>query len=450
MVKVIVGYGKTGQSVARHFERARIDYWVAEDRLSNVAAQQLERASHCVGFGAIHDLVPSAEQSWIVSPGIPLSKSIFETARAAGVELINDLQLFRPLMEGRVVGVTGSNGKSTVVAMVTHIAQTLNIRAVAAGNIGLPVLDALADQPELMVVELSSYQLELGSALGLDVAALINLMPDHLDRYDSVDTYYRTKESIFNQAKVCVSYEAWRSERRSELMLQPDRATWLSFGYSSPGQSESLVPQGVTVSVSADSLRFEFEGESVCIAKRGPWLSRHNASNGAAALAICMGLGLPLATSAKCLETFEGLPHRCEVLPTQDGVLWINDSKATNVSAAVSAIESFRDAGPLILILGGRPKGEDFSPLFNALSHTPQLKALVLYGEAASLIFDQLNDEWCAMRRTHFREAVDLAFQTSSPGDVILLSPACASFDQFENFEARGDAFRQQVLEMAA
>jgi UDP-N-acetylmuramoylalanine--D-glutamate ligase len=450
MVKVIVGYGKTGQSVARHFERTQTSYWVAEDRLSNVAKEQLEQAPHCVGFGSIDDLVPSAEQSWIVSPGIPLSKAIFETARIAGVELINDLQLFRPLIEGRVVGVTGSNGKSTVVTMVTHIAKALNIKAVAAGNIGLPVLDALVDQPELMVVELSSYQLELGSALGLDVAALINLMPDHLDRYDSVDTYYRTKESIFNQAQVRVSYEAWRSERKPKRMSQSGRGTWLAFGYSPPSQDQSTVPQGVTVSVSADSLRFEFEGESVLIAKRGPWLSRHNAINGAAALAICIGLGLPLVTSAQCLETFEGLPHRCEVLPTKDGVLWINDSKATNVSAAVSAIESFRDAGPLILILGGRPKQEDFSPLLKALSHTPQLKALVLYGEAASLISDQLSDEWCAMRRTHFREAVDLAFQTSSPGDVILFSPACASFDQFENFEARGDAFRQQVLEMAA
>lgn len=450
MDNVIVGFGKTGRSVARHLERSKVDYWVADDQLSSATTLELEQLIHCVGYGPIDALAAKAGQTWIVSPGVPLSRSIFRKARDEGVRLINDLHVFRPLMKGRVVGITGSNGKSTVVAMVTHIAQALNIRAIAAGNIGLPVLDALTDEPELIVIELSSYQLELSASLDLDVAALINLMPDHLDRYESVDAYYRTKESIFDHAQVKVSFQAWRSSRGTLSSTTNRSSAWISFGDQQSSVDEILSPQSVIVTDLGDSLRFNFNNESWSIPKKGPWLSHHNAINGAAALAVCVGLGFSLAAGVRSLEMFAGLPHRCEIIPTKDNVCWVNDSKATNVSAAVSAIESFRRLGPLILIVGGRPKMEDFNPLFSVLGHTPQLKALVVYGEASSMIDwhrDELRGVLC---RAELNEAIDTASQMATPGDVILFSPACSSFDQFSNFEARGDAFRQQVLGLAA
>ena len=196
MTNVVVGFGRTGRSVARFFEERAVSFWVADDHLDGKAKAELSALQHCEGVSTLAELSPVTGQTWIVSPGIPLTRPLFQRAQDHGVELINDLHLFEREVAGLLVGVTGSNGKSTVVAMIDHIAKSHQIRSIAAGNIGLPVLDTLGERPELTVIEFSSYQLELDPVINLHVGALINLMPDHLDRYPSIDVYYKTKEKI--------------------------------------------------------------------------------------------------------------------------------------------------------------------------------------------------------------------------------------------------------------
>ena len=355
--------------------------------------------------------------SLVVTPGLPLNRHpIASRAREGGVEIIGDIELFaraRPeLPPHKVVGITGTNGKSTTTALVHHILQTAGIPSAMGGNIGLPIL-AQDQLPEggVYVLELSSYQLDLTQSLDCDVAVLLNITPDHLDRYDSFEAYAASKNRLLlMQSEEHKSVINWDAFIRG--LIEPEKA-----GFN------GIVP------VSADA-------QMQWPALRGP----HNAENAGAAIEACSWLGLLTAEQIEAgLRTFPGLPHRMERVAERGGVIFINDSKATNPPAAASALAAF----PAIRwICGGRPKGED---LDECEPHFGHVRSAYTIGEAAELFERLLKPHMPVKNCRELEVAVKAAADDAEAGDTVLLSPACASFDQFKDFEERGDKFRAFV-----
>jgi UDP-N-acetylmuramoylalanine--D-glutamate ligase len=353
----------------------------------------------------------------VVSPGVPINRHpISARARQAKVPLIGDIELFAraraDLPPHKVVGITGTNGKSTTTALIHHILETAGIPTAMGGNIGLPIL-AQDPLPEggVYVLELSSYQIDLAQSLDCEVAVLLNVSPDHLDRYDGMDDYAASKARLF-------------------AMQSPDHAAVIAADDEYTRAIAALVA-GRRILVSAADVK----DQSRWPALQGP----HNAQNVAAAAAAARELGVADADIARGLETYPGLPHRMERVRERDGVLFVNDSKATNPTSAAPALAAY----PAIhWILGGRPKGDDLEPCEPYLGH---VRAAYTIGEAgpmfARLLAPKVEVEECGL----LDRAVGAAAGKAKAGEVVLLSPACASFDQFKDYEARGEAFRAAV-----
>jgi UDP-N-acetylmuramoylalanine--D-glutamate ligase len=356
----------------------------------------------------------------VVSPGVPINRHpIAARAREAKVPLIGDIELFAQarahLPPHKVVGITGTNGKSTTTALIHHILETAGIPTALGGNIGLPIL---AQDPlpagGVYVLELSSYQIDLTQSLDCDVALLLNVSPDHLDRYDGMDDYAASKARLF-------------------AMQSPDHAAVIAADDDYTRAIAGLV-SGRKILVSAADVK----DQSRWPALRGP----HNAQNVAAAAVAARELGVADADISRGLETYPGLPHRMERVGERGGVLFVNDSKATNPTSTAPALAAY----PAIhWILGGRAKGDDLDPCEPWLGH---VRAAYTIGEAgpmfAKLLRPKVSVEECGVLETAVREAADAA----EVGEVVLLSPACASFDQFRDYEARGEAFRAAVEEL--
>ena len=364
----------------------------------------------------------------VVSPGVPLNTHpIARVAEAAGVPIIGDIELFalaRPqLPPHRVVGITGTNGKSTCTALVHHLLQSAALPCRMGGNIGLPILGANPlDAGGVYVLELSSYQIDLTHSLECEVAALLNITPDHLDRYDGFAGYVASKARLFAMQRpdqVAV-FGVGDEETRAIAMREAAR--------HDAGCVQSVDGQ--------DLLALQPEWPSL----QGP----HNLQNAAVAVAIVEALGLTPAQWRPALASFRGLPHRMERVAEADGVLFINDSKATNPASTAPALAAF-PPGPsrrVHWILGGLPKGDDLdecAPFFGNVA------AAYTIGDAGPLFADLLSPYMPVTRSEMMCEAIQQAMAAAKPGDVVLLSPACASFDQFRDYEARGDTFRQIV-----
>ena len=353
----------------------------------------------------------------VVSPGVPLNRHpIAERARRAAVPLIGDLELFSQaraaLPPHRVVGITGTNGKSTTTALIHHMLKTAGVPATMAGNIGYPILGQ-EPLPEggVYVLELSSYQIDLTHSLDCDVAVLLNISPDHLDRYEGVEDYAAAKARLF-------------------LMQSPQNAAVIAtdddFTRAIAGQLD-----GRKLLVSAADVKDQSRWPSL----QGP----HNAQNVAAAAAAARALGLSDAAIARALETYPGLPHRMERVAEKDGVLFVNDSKATNPTSTAPALAAY----PAVhWILGGLPKSDDLDACEPFLDH---VRGAYTIGEAGPMFAKLLEDKVPVKRCELLVEAVGCAAEAARPGEVVLLSPACASFDQFRDYEARGEAFRAAV-----
>jgi UDP-N-acetylmuramoylalanine--D-glutamate ligase len=353
----------------------------------------------------------------VVSPGVPLNRHpIAARAREARVPLIGDIELFAraraQLPAHKVVGITGTNGKSTTTALVHHILKTAGIPTEMGGNIGLPIL-AQEPLPEggVYVLELSSFQIDLTQSLDCDVAVLLNVSPDHLDRYDGLDDYAASKARLF----------AMQSPEQAAVIAADDDHTRAIAGQVT----------GRKLLVSAADVK----DQSRWPALKGP----HNAQNVAAAAAVARELGVADADIARALETYPGLPHRMEPVGERGGVLFVNDSKATNPTSTAPALAAY----PAIhWILGGRAKGDDLDPCEPWLGH---VRAAYTIGEAgpmfARLLAPKVEVEECEV----LDRAVGAAAGKAKAGEVVLLSPACASFDQFRDYEARGEAFRAAV-----
>ena len=369
--------------------------------------------------------------SIVVTPGLPLNHHpIAQRARDAGVEIIGDIELFAraraELPPHKVVGITGTNGKSTTTALVHHILKTAGVPAEMGGNIGLPIL-AQDPLPEggVYVLELSSYQIDLTRTLDCDVAVLLNITPDHLDRYDSFDAYAASKARLFDMqspGKVGISTEFVRLPRKF--------GDWTDRLPHDPGI--------IILELLAYFLEFDLVGQSEWPALQGP----HNLQNVIAASTACDKLGVTDDCIRAALRTYPGLPHRMERVREKDGVLFVNDSKATNPTATAPALAAF----PKIRwICGGQAKSDNLDECAPHFGHV--VKAYTI-GEAGEMFASLLSPHIAVAECVTLDEAVRTAALEAEGGDTVLLSPACASFDQFRDFEARGDAFRSLVGEL--
>jgi UDP-N-acetylmuramoylalanine--D-glutamate ligase len=368
----------------------------------------------------------------VVSPGVPLNTHpIAEKAQNAGVPLIGDIELFAQargdLPPHRVVGITGTNGKSTTTALIHHIVKTAGLPTTMGGNIGLPILaqDPLPDGG-VYVLELSSYQIDLTFSLDCDVAVLLNITPDHLDRYDSFEAYAASKERLLHMQSrehVCVI------SRASQASFDIYQDEWL----------DHRRPHEKVLSISHEDV----DDLSECPALQGP----HNAENAAAATAACEALGLTAQQIEQGLRTYPGLPHRMELLGDFGGVLFVNDSKATNPASTAPALAAWRpNPGRRVhWICGGLPKADD---LDECAPNFGNIAAAYTIGEAGPRFAEILEPHMPVERCEMLCEAVRRAIAAARPGDVVLFSPACASFDQFRDYEARGDSFRALVAEL--
>ncbi|MEO8176099.1 MAG: UDP-N-acetylmuramoyl-L-alanine--D-glutamate ligase [Sphingomicrobium sp.] len=365
--------------------------------------------------------------SLVVTPGLPLNRhSIASRARNVGVEIIGDIELFaraRPeLPPHKVVGITGTNGKSTTTALIHHILQTAGVPSTMGGNIGLPIL-AQDPLPEggVYVLELSSYQLDLTQSLDCDVAVLLNITPDHLDRYDGFEAYAVSKARLFEMQSAGHN---------------------LIVGVYPAGELNVLEGENMPTGLVASCLEDVFDFSDIDEFEQKAWPAlqgRHNLENAAAAVAACEILGLSSEQIRRGLRTFPGLPHRMERVRERDGVTFVNDSKATNPTATAPALAAF----PAIRwILGGRAKTDN---LDECAPHFGHVRSAYTIGEAAELFEALLKPHMPVKNCRELGAAVLAAAQDAEAGDTVLLSPACASFDQFKDFEERGDAFRSLV-----
>lgn len=433
---VVVGLGATGLSVARFLVSLGRPVVVADTRVDppSLGRLALECPSVPVELGELQENTLCSASTIVVSPGLGLDHPALQAAMAAGVLVIGDIQLFADYARAPIVAITGSNGKSTVTTLVGDMARASGRKVAVGGNLGTPALDLIDDTIELYVVELSSFQLELVDRLGAQVATVLNISPDHMDRYPSLQDYHRAKHRIFTEAR--------------QVVINRDDAL-----------SHPLVPGGVKVwSFGLD--RPDFKGFGLVEKDGQPWLAferealmpvaemamagRHNTANALAALAIGHAVELPIEAMLATLRTFEGLPHRCQLVARKNGVEWIDDSKATNVGAAVAAIEGLaEDSANLILLAGGQGKGQHFDDLAKAAEG--RVRLAILFGEDAGKIAELLQGVTDVLYATTLQAAVTAAAQSARPGDKVLLSPACASFDMFKGFEDRGTQFAAAV-----
>ncbi|EGV19574.1 UDP-N-acetylmuramoyl-L-alanine--D-glutamate ligase [Thiocapsa marina] len=435
---LVVGLGKTGLSCARYLRSQGIATVVADSRENPPGLQQLREAlpEVAVYVGGFEPEVFETAARLVVSPGVPVSEPLVQAAAARGVEVIGDIELFARAAQAPICAITGSNGKSTVTTLVGQMAEAAGRRVAVGGNLGEPALELLDVSIERYVLELSSFQLESTFNLHADVAVVLNVSADHMDRYPDLDTYARTKARIYRGARVAVV------NRDDPIVVAMPREAALEIGFTLGEPTGSDF--GVRVH---DGVRWICRGtQPLMLASEVRIAGLHNLANALAALALACGCGLPMEQSCAVLRRFSGLPHRSELVAERDGVCWYDDSKGTNPGATVAALEGLMplgSTGRVVLIAGGEGKGADFAPLRSAVRRSA--RAVVLIGRDAGMIARALDGEVPLVEAASMQDAVVRAAEIARPGDTVLLSPACASFDMFDSYEHRGRVFAEAV-----
>jgi len=435
---LVVGLGKTGLSVARFLAHQGIELAVADSRESPPALAELrERLPDVAVFlGGFDPSVFARATHLIVSPGVALETPALRYAITKDMRILGDLDLFACMAKAPVIAITGANGKSTVTTLVGLMAEADGRRVRVGGNLGTPMLDLLDEEADLYVLELSSFQLERASLLEPLAATVLNISPDHMDRYADVQAYAAAKQRIFNGRGVMVLNA---DDAMVAAMAEAGRRTvW--FG----------LQEGIPLHYGVRPI----EGEEWLVCGDEPLLpgrevgiqGRHNVANALAALALGDAAGLSRAAMATVLRRFEGLEHRMQRVANIDGVAWINDSKATNVGACVAALEGLTEKA--VLIAGGDGKGADFSVL--ASTAAQKLRAAVLMGRDAPLLDAVLRKVVPTVRVENMKQAVEAARKLARRGDTVLLAPACASLDQYRDYQERGRIFAQAVRSLPA
>jgi UDP-N-acetylmuramoylalanine--D-glutamate ligase len=440
---LVLGLGETGLSALRWLRKEGAEVAIADSRLHPPGVDDILKTYPDVkvhtGPFALDVLM---DCDFIVSsPGVPLAEPALQAAIAQGKRVVGDIELFalhRPV-SAKVIAITGSNGKTTVTSLVGEICKRAGLNTVVAGNIGLPVLDTLSEKaPDVYVLELSSFQLETTYSLKIDVATVLNISEDHMDRYDSIEAYAAAKARIYDHATLAVvnrddpaslgltttealSFGLNEAQNYSDFGLIEANGTWLSSG------KRKLMP--------VSDLKIQ---------------GQHNVANALAAVALCTNIGIEKSAIIQTLRQFKGLPHRVEWVANINDVDYYDDSKGTNVGATCAAIKGMTKEGKpqkVVLLAGGDGKGQDFSPLLDAVQ--ANARAIVLFGRDAPLIESVLlASELPIYDAIDLREAVAIAHKIASKGDAVLLSPACASFDMFKNYVHRAEVFIEAVKKL--
>ena len=423
---VIIGLGKTGLSCVTYFRQRGITPVVMDTRENPPGKESLPAECRLLTGPLDADTLCSASLI-VASPGVALATPALQVAKAAGVEIVGDIELFAREAKAPIVAITGSNGKSTVTALVGLMAAEAGFKVGVVGNIGTPALDLLLQPADLYVLELSSFQLETTSSLKPAAAVILNLSEDHLDRYDGMAGYLAAKQRIFSNAKRIVV------NRDDAATYPPQQSYWQSFGLNAEAYGRIQRDNQLWLSVA---------GKPVLPVSELNIVGAHNQMNALAAMALADAAAIPQPAQLNVLRSFSGLEHRCQFVREVNGVRWINDSKATNVGSTLAAVAGVGESVKrrLWLLAGGQGKGQDFSPLQPLLAN--QIYRMVCFGQDADTLL-KLADN--TQRVTDLDEAVRCIAAEAQPGDWVLLAPACASLDQFRNFEQRGQHFADLV-----
>jgi UDP-N-acetylmuramoylalanine--D-glutamate ligase len=442
---LVLGLGDTGLSALRWLKRQGARLSVADTRETppGIDAVRAEFPGIPVHLGSFKPAAFADAAVVVASPGVPLAEPEVQAAIARGIPVVGDVELFAQAIAGskaKVIAITGSNGKSTVTSLAGHLCTSAGLDTVIAGNIGLPVLDALAERevtgemPKVWVLELSSFQLETTSSLHADAATVLNISADHMDRYAGLGEYAAAKQAILRGCKV----QVLNRDDAMTMAMRQENADVQTFGLQ-PGTAAS--EWGL---LERDGRRWLAKGhERLFAVDELPIAGLHNAANALAALALCRAIGLQYEPMLAALKTFKGLAHRVEFVAEVNGRKFYDDSKGTNVGATAAALQGF--AEPVVLIAGGDGKGQDFTPLRDAVAKT---RAVVQIGRDGPQIEKAIAGACHVQRAESMEEAVQQAYALSEPGDVVLLSPACASWDMFRNYAHRAEVFINAVKEL--
>jgi UDP-N-acetylmuramoylalanine--D-glutamate ligase len=441
---VIVGLGRTGLSCARYLHALGWKIAVTDTRAQPPELAGLRQLDPRipVSAGGLDTRLLDDALCVVASPGVSLTMPFFMEAQRRGLEIVGDIELFARAVDAPVVGITGTNGKSTVTTLVGRMAARAGIKVRVGGNLGEPALDLLtsaradAEPTQLYVLELSSFQLEATCSLDLKTATVLNVTADHLDRYRSIEDYAIAKARIFARCDTAVI------NLDDPLVVAMPLHGQRTLGFS------------LRATIGADYAVATRDGEWWLMRRGEPLMpvsgmkikGLHNAANALASLALGEALSLPMAAMLSELATFAGLPHRAQWVADVNGVTYINDSKGTNVGATIAAVSGM--AGPLIIIAGGDGKNQDFAPLADAFRG--KVRHTVLIGRDADAVARALHGVSTTETCASLEDAVKTAARAAKPGDTVLLSPACASLDMFRDYTHRGAVFTQAVKELAA
>ncbi|ARG18546.1 TPA: UDP-N-acetylmuramoyl-L-alanine--D-glutamate ligase [Acinetobacter nosocomialis] len=433
-LKVVAGLGISGVSAVNFLHEQGYQVAVTDSRPTPPGHDQIP-ADVKTSFGQLdQELLLQAEEI-ILSPGLAPQLPEIQAAIAKGISVVGDIQLLRRATDVPIVAITGSNAKSTVTTLMGLMAKDAGKKVAVGGNLGRPALDLLKDQPELLVLELSSFQLETTSHLNAEVAVVLNMSEDHLDRHGNMLGYHQAKHRIFQGVKKVV----FNRDDALSRPLVPDTTPMQSFGLNAPDLNQYGVLRD------ADGTLWLARGLQRLIKSSDLYIQgMHNVANALACLALGEAIGLPMESMLETLKHFKGLEHRCEYVKTVHDVRYYNDSKGTNVGATLAAIDGLGAAievkkGKVALILGGQGKGQDFTPLRSSIEK--YAKVVVLIGEDAPVIEQAIQGATKILHAATLKEAVEICQRETQAEDVVLLSPACASFDMFKSYNDRGQQF---------
>ena len=429
---VIVGLGKTGLSCFRYLSNQGLNVAITDSREEPPELLELraEFESASVYLGQINEQVLLASDQIILSPGVSLDNKSIKLSIENNIPVFGDIELFCQKAQAPIIAVSGSNGKSTVTTIVAEMTRLAGLKTYVGGNIGIPALDLLSDStPDLYVLELSSFQLETTYSLNAHASVVLNVSPDHMDRYSSLKDYANTKKRIYSGQGLMVLN---KDEEYIHSIMDSKRDT-IYFSLGAPeGENFGLINHNNEVWLS--------QGNEKIINKNQLKIKgEHNISNALAAMALAGAVNVPTNIMADVLKNFTGLEHRCQLVREIDNVSWYNDSKATNVGACIASITGLCELGNIILIAGGDSKGADLSGLNPIVKK--YIKRVFLFGIDANKLADVMGSDVDKEFVNNMNEAVKGASKIADPDDIVLLAPACSSLDMYKNYEQRGDAF---------
>lgn len=433
---LVVGLGKTGLSCVRYLSEQGREVAVADSRTAPPGLDELRSnwPEVPVHLGAFDTELFAGFNELVVSPGISIAEPAIAGAAERGARIRGDIDLFAEAADAPIIAITGSNGKTTVTTLVGEMARAAGRKVEVGGNIGTPALDLLGRDADLYVLELSSFQLETTGELNALAATVLNVSDDHMDRYPDKMAYFQAKQRIFRGAKNAIV----NLDDALSTPMARDTLRFLCFGF------HRVNPDTFSTRDDDQGTWITFGFDNLLLTSELRLLGRHNLSNVMAALALGHAAGFPMEVMLQVAREFRGLPHRCEFVRSVEGVDYINDSKGTNVGATVAAIESLvPEQGKVVLVAGGDAKGADFAPLEAPVAL--YCRAAVLIGTDADRIADAIGSSVQTVWAGTLADAVSAARKAARPGDRVLLSPACASFDMFRDYLDRGNQFRTLV-----